>query len=1293
MKKLFVVVLLALSTLALAACNVRVVEQATITLTSDLEEAVLTIAPSATVDVDTEVTVEASEIDGYTFTHWENVETGVEVSTDRVYTFPAVANMTLKAVYLEDTAVEDVDIVLSSDLGEAVLSKTPTGPVAPGTEVTVSASSVSGYVFLHWLDSDAEAVLTENASHTFSLSQNMNLVAVYAQEAVDDVNIAFESNVSGATMTKTPTGAVAPGTEVTISASEESGYVFEHWLDVSTSAVVSENRSHTFVLNQNRTLRAVYLTEAAHEAKLVLEAFDGDLTHLEPLMANFMASDAFTIEFEMVMQIAEAAILSSEAERHEMRFVYRNVEFEDTMMHELEVYAKLPDMDIPGDALELHFIVVEHEDYIEMYADVGVLLDQLSMETGMNLRLMLGFANDYVYVNLPHEMVEDFFGELLVMFEDEMGEIDFDPAMIDVVLAELHRFEKYFTLDYYDAHEDLDLDMEREDSHIHTIMTMNSDLIKALFEDLFEDVYSIAYLVAEEGELPPYEDFIASPDYAEMMLMLGMIEPFAMTMTYEPSTEDWMRLSLDLHEILEPYGDGMDVVEEFYINIDFHSDAEITLPTDAKDVTDLAKEMLQFALMMEVMQFSYRVLHQPDVPEDTYTLSDLDALGYSFNMPFIDREMSTVTVASDKTDFELDFYLSSNNEALFHAPISLDELDDAFDFDEPGDLDREGFLSIIGFIDEENISLYLIALELLAFMREELQDPLVPDGDLYPELIHEIPRYEGAVIVRTYDWTEYGSVEVHYVAETTVSSVFTHYINFFDEDDGWDVMIVDSESSHFGMHVWHEDLEGVSFWVYAYDGSGYQNAISIEVTKTFPPEPDFPDDDQGDLQDIESVPRYPGSVLYYGDDDGDNQYRTYLVADAEPSLVWTDYAHYLETETDWMLEWSYYDEGDDHGTMFFRSETHELWINVFRSHTFPDATKYHVGLMKIEEPEFPDEDQVDLDDIAEVPRYTGSVMVDGWDDDFYDYQDRTYLVDGTHPEDVYIFYFSLFDGSPDWVMVEGGYDEEDEWGYMRFDTDTHTLWIDISDSRSFPGATWYFIELQEIVEPEFPEEDQTDHGDIEAVPRYLESVLVNAWDSYDETRQERTYLIDETDPEDVWTHYIDHFNDDPLWTFNFGNYYSDDDMGYMRFDTDTHTLWIHVYFSDMFPTATRYYVVYEELEGFPEDDQVDLDDIDGIERYMDSVMTGGWDYETGLLQERFYLIDYTDPGDVWDHYFDTLDANPDWTFDDGEYSDDDETGYLWFYSDSLSLYIGVQRSSDFPTATSYFIQINERHEA
>ncbi len=69
----------------------------------------------------------------------------------------------------------------SATAGDGQLSVSPSGELERNTEVTITAPVVSGATFVHWYDTGAEAVFSEERVHTFTITKNMTLEAVYAQ--------------------------------------------------------------------------------------------------------------------------------------------------------------------------------------------------------------------------------------------------------------------------------------------------------------------------------------------------------------------------------------------------------------------------------------------------------------------------------------------------------------------------------------------------------------------------------------------------------------------------------------------------------------------------------------------------------------------------------------------------------------------------------------------------------------------------------------------------------------------------------------------------------------------------------------------------------------------------------------------------------------------------------------------------------------------------------------------------------------------------------------------------------
>jgi hypothetical protein len=120
------------------------------------------------------------------------------------------------------------------------------GTFASGTSVTVTATPNVGYVFTKWTENGNQ--VSTNASYTFILSANRNLVANFSQFVVStSSNPTAGGTTSGG-------GTFASGTSVTVTATPNVGYAFTKWTE--NGILVSTKASYTFPVNQNRSLVA-----------------------------------------------------------------------------------------------------------------------------------------------------------------------------------------------------------------------------------------------------------------------------------------------------------------------------------------------------------------------------------------------------------------------------------------------------------------------------------------------------------------------------------------------------------------------------------------------------------------------------------------------------------------------------------------------------------------------------------------------------------------------------------------------------------------------------------------------------------------------------------------------------------------------------------------------------------------------------------------------------------------------------------------------------------------------------
>ncbi len=135
------------------------------------------------------------------------------------------------------------------------------GVYASGTEVTVTATPASGYHFVGWRENGSSVNLSTNATYTFNIARQMDLVAVFAEnQGASQIEVtAYASGWGGAEVTGA--GSYSQGASVTVEASAPtSGVTWKGWKLAAAAAgqYLTTERSYTFTASENITLVAVY---------------------------------------------------------------------------------------------------------------------------------------------------------------------------------------------------------------------------------------------------------------------------------------------------------------------------------------------------------------------------------------------------------------------------------------------------------------------------------------------------------------------------------------------------------------------------------------------------------------------------------------------------------------------------------------------------------------------------------------------------------------------------------------------------------------------------------------------------------------------------------------------------------------------------------------------------------------------------------------------------------------------------------------------------------------------------
>ncbi len=165
------------------------------------------------------ITLSESNNTGYKFVNW----TGYQGSSSSSF------SMTVPNQDFSETANYDVRLTeLSSPSGGASSLSPGTGWYAPGTSITLSESNNTGYKFEDWTGSDS------SSSSSFSMTVP---TSPFTETANYDVHLTELESPSGAASSLSPgSGWYAPGSSITLSESNNTGYKFVDWTGSDSSS-------------------------------------------------------------------------------------------------------------------------------------------------------------------------------------------------------------------------------------------------------------------------------------------------------------------------------------------------------------------------------------------------------------------------------------------------------------------------------------------------------------------------------------------------------------------------------------------------------------------------------------------------------------------------------------------------------------------------------------------------------------------------------------------------------------------------------------------------------------------------------------------------------------------------------------------------------------------------------------------------------------------------------------------------------------------------------------------------
>ena len=212
-------------------------------------------ASSTSATAGTEITLTATPNTGYHFKEWQVESLAGLVITNNKFTMPD-SNVAIKAIFEEDSpfAPTKHTVTVKTD-GNGIAFASPLLAVA-GTEITLTAMPKKGYHFKEWQVISGGVAIENNK---FLMPDTNVEVKAFFEEGAPPAPTKYTVTVTtegGGTASASP-AKTAAGTEITLTATPNTGYHFKEWQVESPAGLVITNNKFTMP-DSNVAVKAIF---------------------------------------------------------------------------------------------------------------------------------------------------------------------------------------------------------------------------------------------------------------------------------------------------------------------------------------------------------------------------------------------------------------------------------------------------------------------------------------------------------------------------------------------------------------------------------------------------------------------------------------------------------------------------------------------------------------------------------------------------------------------------------------------------------------------------------------------------------------------------------------------------------------------------------------------------------------------------------------------------------------------------------------------------------------------------
>ena len=189
--------------------------------------------------VGTEITLTVTPDTGYRFKEWEIISGGVAITNNK-FTMPD-GNVEVKAIFEKDAPPAPTEYTVTVTSGGNGTASASHAKAVVGTEITLTVTPDTGYRFKEWEIISGGVAITNNK---FTMPDgNVEVKAIFEKDAPPAPTEYTVTVTSGGNGTASASHAKAVvGTEITLTATPNTGYRFKEWEVISGGVVITNNK-------------------------------------------------------------------------------------------------------------------------------------------------------------------------------------------------------------------------------------------------------------------------------------------------------------------------------------------------------------------------------------------------------------------------------------------------------------------------------------------------------------------------------------------------------------------------------------------------------------------------------------------------------------------------------------------------------------------------------------------------------------------------------------------------------------------------------------------------------------------------------------------------------------------------------------------------------------------------------------------------------------------------------------------------------------------------------------------